>query len=160
MTGVALFALPFGPPTLKNLGFFPDQANAVWRYEQRGESDVNIEVHHPEWGEKDYDFRFFTPLSDEYRIVITYHSAERKFVVGADDNTQGGANFEYFIDTQETIDGWCSNKAWTVEEYFINAYNDPEIEDIYTHSVGLVIQYIRDRFDMTLQELLALPTGE
>lgn len=129
-------------------------------YEWRGGKDVNIEVHRPEWGEKDYDVLFFTPLSNEYRIVVTYHLNEKKFVVGADDNDQGGADFEYFIETHEHIDGWCSNKDMTVEEYFIKAYNDPEIEDIYRHSVELMIQYIEDTFDMTVEELYALPTGE
>lgn len=160
MTPEKLFALPFAPPTLTNLGFFPDEANAVWRYEQRDGNDVNLEIHRPEWGELDYDFLFFTELSADYRIVITYHSAERSFVVGADDNDQGGADFEFFFDTQEHIDGWCSNADLTVEDYFINAFNDPAIEDIYAHSIDLVMQYIADRFGMTFEELLALPAGE
>jgi len=160
MTADALYALPFEPPTLKSLGFFPDEVNAVWRYEQREGRDVNIEIHRPEWGEKDYDFLFFTPLSDEYRIVVTYHDDEKKFVVGADDNDLGGADFEYSIETHEHVDGWCSNKDMTVEEYFVNAFNDPEIEDIYLHSVELMMQYIRDTFGMTIEELCTLPTGE
>jgi len=160
MTADALYAMPFEPPSLKSFGFFADEANAVYLYEYRGEKDVNIEVHRPEWGEKEYDVRFFTPLSDEYRIVVTYTVADRKFVVGADDNDQGGAAFDYFIDTNEHVDIWCSNKDMTVEEYFINAYNDPEIEDIYFHSVELMQQYFSDTFGMTIEELFALPTGE
>lgn len=160
MNADALYALPLAPPTLKSLGFFPDEANAVWLYEQRGERDVNIEIHHTEWGEKDYDFRFFTPLSDECRIVVTYHIDERKFEVGADDNDGGGAKFDFFVDTQEHVDDWCSNPDMTVEEYFINAYNDPGITDVYLHTVELVNQSIRDSFGMTLEELFALPTGE
>ena len=160
MTADALYALPFEPPTLKSLGFFPDEANAVWRYEQREGRDVNIEIHRPAWGEKDYDFLFFTPLSDEYRIVVTYHGDEKKFVVGADDNDLGGADFEFFIETHAHVDGWCSNKSITVEEYFANAFNDPAIADIYLHSVELVTQYIRDTFGMTFEELYTLPTGE
>ncbi len=160
MSADALYALPLAPPSLKNLGFFPDEANAVWLYEQRGERDVNIEIHHPEWGEKDFDLRFFTPLSDAYRIVVTYHINERKFVVKADDNDQGGASFEFFTDTQEHVNDWCSNPDMTAEEYFIKAYNDPGIDDIYLHSVELVVHYVRDTFGMTLDELLALPAGE
>ncbi len=160
MTPEKLYALPYEPPTLKNLGFFADQANAVYLYEYRGEKDANMEVHRPEWGEKDFDVRFFTPLSDEYRIVITYHVAEKKFGVGADDNDQGGAKFEYFVDTGEFVDEWCSDHDKTVEEYFIKAYNDPAIEDVYQHSVDLMVQYIRDTFGMTIEELYALPTGE
>lgn len=155
-----LFALQYEPPTLRNLGFYADEPNAVYLYEYRGEKDVNMEVHRPEWGEKEFDVRFFTPISDEYRIVITWHAADRKFIASVDDNSQGGASFEYFIDTAEHIDEWCSDPDKTVEEYFIKAYNDPAIEDIYQHSVDLMVQYIRDTFGMTIEELYALPTGE
>jgi internalin A len=160
MSADRLYDLPFAPPTLSSLGFFPVEENAVWRYEQRDGNDVNIDIHRPEWGALDYDFQFFTELSEEYRIVMTYHSDERKFVVGADDNDLGGADFEYLIDTQEHIDGWCSNGDLTVEDYFLMAFNDPAIEDIYAHSIALVMDYITEQFGMTFEELLALPVGE
>ena len=163
MTAAKLYALPYAPPNLRSLGFYPDQANAVYLYEYRGESiidDVNMEVHRPEWGEKEFDVRFFTSLNDEYRIVITWHLAEKKFIVSADDNDQGGANFEYFIDTGEHQDIWCSYNDKTMEEYFINAYNDPAIEDIYQYSVDLMMQYVSDTFGMTIEELYSLPAGE
>ena len=121
---------------------------------------MNLEIHRPEWGEKDYEFLFFSELSDEYRIVITYYSDEKKFVVGADDNSLGGADFEFFLETQEHIDGYVSNKELTVEQYFLNAFGDPEIEDIYLYSIELVRQYIQDRFGMSFEELLALPVDE
>lgn len=160
MTADALYDLPLAPPGLRNLGFYPDEANAVWLYEQREGRVMNIAIHRPEWGEKDFDLRFFTPLSDEYRVVVSYHINERKFDAKADDNDQGGASFDFFIDTQEHVDTWCSNPDMTVEEYFINAYNDPGITDVYLQSVELVNQSIRDTFDMTLEELLALPAGD
>lgn len=160
MTADALYDLPLAPPGLRNLGFYPDEANAVWLYEQREGRVMNIAIHRPEWGEKDFDLRFFTPLSDEYRIVVSYHINERKFDAKADDNDQGGASFDFFIDTQEHIDTWCSNPDMTVEEYFINAYNDPAITDVYLHTVELVNQSVRDSFGMTLEELLALPVGD
>lgn len=160
MTPDALYALPFEPPTLTSLGFFPDKENAVWVYEQRGEKDVNIELNRPEWGENDFDIRFFTPLSDEYRIVVTYHLAEKKYGVGADDNSQGGAKFEYFVETGEHLDEWCSDNNLTVEEYFKKAFNDPGIKDVYKYSVTLVEDYFKNTFGMTIGELYALPTGE
>ena len=160
MTAAKLYALPYAPPSLKSFGFFADEPNAVYLYEYRGEKDVNMEVHRPEWGKKDFDVRFFTPISEEYRIVITWHAAEKKFIASVDDNSQGGGSFEYFIVTGEHLDIWCSYKDKTVEEYFIKAYNDPAIEDIYQHSVNLMVQYIRDTFGMTIEELYALPTGE
>jgi len=159
-TPAKLFALPYEPPTLKNLGFFADQANAVYMYQYRGERDVDMAVHHPEWGEQDFDVQFFIPISDEYRVFVNYQIAEKRFYVKADDNDQGGASFEYFIDTGEHIDEWCSDPDITVEEYFIKAYNDPTIEDIYLHSVNLIVQYVSDWFGMTIEELYSLPTGE
>ena len=160
MTADRLYALPYAPPTLMNLGFYADEPNAVYLYEYRGEKDVNMEVHRPEWGEKEFDVRFFTPISDEYRIVVTWHAVERKFIAGVDDNSQGGGSFEYYIDTGEHLDIWCSYNDKTVEEYFIKAYNDPAIEDVYQHSVDLMVQYVRDTFGMTIEELYSLPTGE
>ena len=160
MTADRLYGLPYAPPSLKNLGFHPDEPNAVYLYEYRGEKDVNMEVHRPEWGEKEFDVRFFTPISDEYRIVVTWHAAERKFVAGVDDNSQGGGSFEYFVDTGEHLDIWCSYNDKTVEEYFIEAYNDPAIEDVYQHSVDLMVQYVKDTFGMTIEELYSLPTGD
>lgn len=77
-----------------------------------------------------------------------------------DASNQGGADFEYFFETHEHIDGSCSIEDITVEEYFINAYNDPKIADIYLHSVELMEQYIRDIFGMTIEELYALPAGD
>ena len=155
-----LFSLPYEPPNLKNLGFHADEANAVYLYEYRGEKDVNMEVHRPEWGEKEFDVRFFTPISDEYRIVVTWHAAEKKFIASVDDNSQGGGSFEYFIDTGEHLDIWCSYKDKTVEEYFIKAYNNPAITDVYQHSIDLMVQYVSDTFGMTIEELYSLPTGE
>ena len=160
MTAAKLYALPYAPPSLKSFGFFADEPNAVYLYEYRGEKDVNMEVHRPEWGEKEFDVRFFTPISDEYRIVVTWHAAEKKFIASVDDNSQGGGSFEYFIDTGEHQDIWCSYPDKTVEEYFIKAYNDPAIVDVYQHSVDLMEQYVSDTFGMTIEELYALPTGE
>jgi hypothetical protein len=77
-----------------------------------------------------------------------------------DDNSQGGGSFEYFIDTGEHFDIWCSYPDKTVEEYFTKAYNDPAIMDVYQHSVDLMEQYVSDTFGMTIEELYTLPTGE
>ncbi len=160
MTAAALYALPFEPPTLKSLGFFPDKPNAICLFEQHGERYYNLEIHRPEWGEKEYDVRFFTPLSDDYRIVITYNFAEKKFNVGGDDNFGGGASFEYYVDTNQFVDDWSSDNAITVQDYFLKAYNDPGISDVYTHSIELMEQYFVKQFGMTFKELYALPTCE
>ena len=162
MTADKLFALPFASPTLLNLGFTADQEDACYFYDQHDPSYYSIEVNNPEWGNWDEggDVRFFTPLSDEYRIVIYYYVDEKKFTVGVDDNDGGGASYEYFAETDEHTDVWCSNDEMTVEQYFENAINDPEIEDVYLYPVQLMQQYISDTFGMTIDELYALPVGE
>jgi len=86
--------------------------------------------------------------------------AERKYIVSVDDNDQGGASFEYFIDNGEHQDIWCSYKDKTVEEYFRIAFNDPKLQNVYWHSVQLMEQYVNNTFGMTVEELYALPTGE
>lgn len=160
LTPEKLFALPYEPPTLKNLGFVANQANADYIYEQRGDKIVNLEVHRPEWGERDFDVRFFTPISDEYRIVVKYDLAKKMFSVGIDDNDQGGASFYYYSETGKFVDDWCSNPDMSVEDYFIKAFNDPAITDVYQHSVDLMVRYVQDTFGLTLDELYALPVGE
>jgi hypothetical protein len=160
MTPEKLFALPYEPPSLKNLGFVLDEATGNFIYEQHEKLYTNILINRTEGIEKEFDIAFFQPISDEFRVNVTYHVANKKFYVKADDNYGGGASFEYFIDTAEHIDEWCSDPDKTVEEYFIKAYNDPAIEDIYQHSVYLMVQYVRDTFGMTIDELYSLPTGE
>ncbi len=160
MTPENLFAMPYEPLTLKSLGFIPDETAGIFMYEQHEGIYTNIRIDHTNNAEKEYDIVFFQPISDEYRVNMFYFVADKKLHVGADDNDGGSADFEYYIETHEHVDGWCSNEDMTVEEYFINAYNDPGIEDIYLHSVELMEQYIRDTFGMTIEDLYALPTGE
>jgi hypothetical protein len=160
MTPEKLFSLPYEPVTLKSLGFVPDETDGIFMYEQHEGIYTNIKIDHTDNAEKEYDVVFFQPISDEYRVNMFYFATENKLLVGADDNNQGGASFWVFLDTGEHTDEWCSDKDKTVEEYFINAYNDPAIEDVYQHSVDMMVQYIQDAFGMTINELYALPTGE
>ncbi len=147
--------------SLVALGFKPDKDNAGCLFEQHEPWYYNILINNPEWGNlKDGgDVRFFTPFSDEYRIVVTYYVDEKKFIAGADDNDGGGASFEYFVGTNEHIDVWCSEDGMTVEQYFENAIDDPAAEDIYLYSIQLMQQYISDTFGITVDELYGLPVG-
>jgi len=153
----ALYALPFEHPTLLNLKFSPDEKNAVCIFEQHEGRYTNIEVHYPEWGEKDYDLRFFTPVND-YGLVITYLKDKKCFYVAADKGDTY-AKFFYYVDSDKRVDdGATGNMA--VEQYFNNMYNDPSIDDIYSYSVSIAQQYIEDTFGMTIDELCDLPLGE
>ena len=153
----ALFALPFDHPTLINLTFAPDEKNAVCIYEEHEGRYVNIEVHYPEWGEKDYDLRFFTPVND-YGLVITYTKDDKCFYV-AGDKGDTYAKFFYYVDSDKRVDDGASG-GMTVEEYFNKMYNDPSIDDIYYYSVSIAQKYVEDTFRMTIDELCNLPLGE
>lgn len=148
--------------SLISLGFTPDKDSACCLFEQHEPLYYSIEVNNPKWGSWDEggDVRFFTPLSDQYRIVVTYFIDEKKYAVGADDNDGGGAKFEFFVETREHIDSWCSDDEITVEQYFKNAIDDPSVEDVYLYSVQLMQQYISDMFGITIDELYVLPVGE
>ena len=160
MTADALYAMPFEPPTLKSLGFVPNEANAVYLYEQHEGKFTSIEVHRPEWGEKEYDVRFFTLLNDYY-LIVTYDTDQQSFHVAAGKNEDGSsfACFDYDMRDNSRIDTEVS-EGITVEEYLKTMYNDPGIEDVYLYSVMLMQQYIADTFGMTIEALYALPTGE
>ncbi len=132
MTATELFELPFAPPSLANLGFTESEEVLGYLYIYQ-EADVyfDVSIHDPEqeaW-EGGGEVRFFAPLSEEYRIVVTYHIDKKLFTVGADDNDGGGAEYSFFLDTGEHIDGWCSDESLTVEQYFMRAINDPSITD-------------------------------
>lgn len=159
MTADALYALPFEPVTLRHLGFFPDEPNAVMLYEQREGREVNIEVHRPEWGEKEYDVRFYTPVNDYY-LIVTYDIDQQSFHVatGKTEDQSSYACFDFYRD-DSSIDTEVS-EGITVEEYLKTMYADPGIEDVRLYSIQLMRQYISDTFDMTIDELYALPVGE
>ena len=157
-----LYALPLEKttpenPTLLNLGFIPDKDNAVCVYEQNAEKYTRIEVHCPEWGEKEYDVNFFRPVN-EYGLMITYYKDEQRFYVAADKG-ETYAKFNFYVSDGTWIDENASGNM-TVEEYFKNMYNDPEIEEVHLYSVSIAQQYIADTFGMSIDELCALPLGE
>ena len=166
-TADMLYALPrekkvIDASSLMTLGFRASPENASYWYDQKEEPQFTVEVHNPEWGVWDEggDVRLFKALSDEYRIVIRYSIQERKFLVKTDDNSGGGASFEYFVDRKEFADGWHSDPNGTVEAYFKAAYNDPSIQDVYTYSIELMEQSIQSAFGLTIEELFALPTDD
>lgn len=167
VTADVLYSLPrevvvIDTASLATLGFVAKQENAAYLYEQHEPQYYSIEVRNPVWGvwEEGGEVRFFTPLSDECRVVITYYSSERKYMVKADDNDGGGAGFYFYVDTNTHEDIWCTDKSITVAEYFTAAYNNPEISDLYEYSVQLMQNYIKDTFGLTVDELYALPAGQ
>ncbi len=163
MTADALFALPFAPPTLLNLGFVANEANAVCLYEDHEGTYVSIEVNRPEWGDKEYDVRFFTPIKDYgdsvMGLIVMYDTELKRFHVVGCLNENSYAEFDFNAEDGSIVDGGVAG-ADTVKEYFEAMYEDPAITDVYTYSVQLVEGYIDDTFGMTIDALYALPVGE
>jgi internalin A len=150
------------PSSLHSLGFVANQEIASYLFEQQTPRYFDIEVHNPDWGNWDEggDVRYFTPLSDEYRVVVTYFVGERKFLVKADDNSGGGAGYYYYVDAKTHEDIWCSDSTKTVEAYFAAAYNNPEIKDVYLYGMQLFENDAKDSFGLTIDALFALPVGQ
>ena len=168
-TANALYLLPREAPTLDpssllGLGFLPRPDLGAYLYEVQEPSYWDVEVRNPEWGDDAWqeggDIRFFMPISDEYRIMITYFVDAKKYHVKADDNDMGGAEFFYYANSSNYEDGWCSREGVTVKEYFTAVFNNPEIADVYGYAISLMDDHIGDTFGMTLEELRAMPTGE
>ncbi len=162
-----LFLLPrekkvIDASSLAGLGFEAKQDISSYLYVQHDPQYFDISVHNPAWGdwEEGGDICYFTSLSDDCRIAITYFTVDKKFLVKADDNSGGGAGFYYYADSAKREDIWCSDNNRTVEQYFIDAYNNPDIKDIYTYSAQLMENGIKDTFGLTIDELYALPAGQ
>jgi hypothetical protein len=166
-TANVLFLLPreakvIDASSLTGLGFEAKQDISSYLYVQQDPQYFDISVHNSAWGdwEQGGDVCYFTPISDEYRVVITYYTGEKKFLVKADDNSGGGAGFYYYVDSAKSEDIWCSDKSRTVEQYFIDVYNNPDIKDIHAYSAQLMEDCIKNTFGLTIDELYALPAGQ
>ncbi len=144
--------------SLLGFGFVADKSQAVCIYEQHEGNYTSIEVHRPEWGDQEYSVHFFTSVNG-YGVMVRYYIDEQRYYIKADQKDGSSADFEFFWKTHAKNDG-MSPEGMTVEEYFKNVYDDPEIKDVYLYSVLMAQQYITDKFGMSIDELYALPSGE
>ena len=167
-TANILFLLPrevkvYDPSSLLGLGFEEKKDIASYYYETKDAHYFNVEVHNPAWGDWDEggDVRGFFPQgADTNGVLITYFTGEKKFLVKAHDKIGGGAGFYFYTDTKQFEDIWCSDKSRTVEQYFIDVYNNPDIKDIHAYSAQLMEDCIKNTFGLSIDELYALPAGQ
>jgi len=166
-TANVLFLLPrevkvYDPSSLLGLGFEERPEEASYYYEKKDADYFNVEVHNPAWGDWDEggDVFCFFPQGDTNGVLVTYFTGEKKFLVKAHDKIGGGAGFYYYPDTNQFEDIWCSDTSRTVEQYFIDVYNNPDIKDIHAYSAQLMEDCIKNTFGMTIDELYALPSGQ
>lgn len=129
--------------SLSGLGFTAHEENAGYLYAFQGEPYFDVLIRNHAWDDTANqwyvggDAVFFTPLSDEYRVVITYYAAEKRYYVKADDNSMGGASFYYDAQTGQHQDDWCSYDQMTVAEYFAKACGVPA-DEVYLHCIKLM----------------------
>ena len=89
-----------------------------------------------------------------------YYVDEQRFRVGADNQSNGAyAVFDYYQKDDTVIDNEVSQGV-TIEEFFTNVYRDPDVKDVYRHSVSLMERYIEDTFGLRVDELYSLPVGD
>lgn len=149
--------------SLSGLGFTAHEENAGYLYVFEGEPYFDVLIRNHAWEDTANqwyaggDAVFFTPLSDEYRVVITYYAAEKRYFVKADDNSMGGASFYYDAQADAYQDDWCSDKKLTVAEYFAKACSVPA-DEVYLHCIKLMEGSISEAFGgLFTADLCALP---
>ncbi len=84
-----LIELPFETLSLNSLGFVESEEVHGYLYAHNEQGDCfDVAIHDPKQEAWEFggDVSFFTPLSEEYRVVVFYHIDEKQFTVRLDDN--------------------------------------------------------------------------
>lgn len=159
MTADALYALPFEPPTLKNLGFVADEeGNAAHKYDEKEPHDMHISIYRPEWGASPdgRSIEFYDDAVNGYSLLILYFADEGKYSISLHKDGEA-CGFDNYPATGEK--GWESPDLDTVRRIF-NAAFDTQDDGFYDKPLTYLEQAVRERFGMSVDELLALPVGE
>jgi hypothetical protein len=155
MTADTLFAMPFEPPTLENLGFVPDGANAAYLYDEKEPHDMHISIYRPEWGKSPdgQDMDFYDDDVNGYHLLIQYFADAGKYHVAL---FKDGADcaFDYLSATKEY--GGEHPDPNTIKQMFNDAFGT-QGEDFRTKPLAHFEQLVQERFGMSVDELYALP---
>ncbi len=159
MTADALYALPYAPPTLNNLGFFLDEANAVCVYEQHEPHDMHISIHRPEWGESPdssnadgANIEFYDHDVNGYNLLILYFADPGRYHIALFKGEEQCA-----FDSSATGEyGWEYPSQDTVKRMFNGAFGT-QGEDFYEKPIAYFEQLLQERFGMSIAALYALP---
>lgn len=157
MTAEALYALPFEPPTLRNLGFefFTDEeGNASYSYQEHEPHDMHISIFKSPWGQSrdgrsiefyDDDINGFQLLVLYFADTQTYHMSLRKGdVAGNIDNYKAGE------------EGVITPDEETVRQVLSEAFG-MEGTALYDKPVEYFEQVIQERFNISVEALYDLP---
>jgi len=153
------YALPFEPPTLKNLGFVADEeGNAAYKYDEKEPHDMHISIYRPEWGvsSDNRSIEFYDDDVNGYNLLILYFAGEGKYSISVRKD-EAACGFDYYPATKEY--GVEFPDSDTAHQMF-NAAFGTQGEDFYDKPLEYFEQGVQKRFGMSIEELYALPVGE
>lgn len=153
------YALPFAPPSLRSLGFVPDEeGNAAYKYDEKEPHDMHISIYRPEWGvsSDNRSIEFYDDDVNGYSLLILYFADEGKYSISLHKNGEA-CGFDDYPATGEK--GWESPDLDTVHRMF-NAAFDTQDDGFYDKPLAYLEQAVWERFGMSIDELYALPGGE
>jgi hypothetical protein len=119
---------------------------------------MQVAIYKPEWGarpitDNNWDITYLQEVNG-YLVVVWYYANEQKYTIQADKGNLT-AKYDYYIETGEYGNEWTPDSD-TVKEHFSTVF-DTQDEDVFAKAVSMFEQTLKDRFDLSLQELFALP---
>jgi hypothetical protein len=160
MTADALFALPFEPTTLVNVGFIPDTSEAVYAYQEHEPHHMHITIYRPEWGNRPEksnpegcNIEFYDHDFNGFSLLILYFKDTGRYAISLyKDGTE--AAYEIYPATNEYGTEYPDSE--TVNQMFNDAFGTLDKGFIYK-PLEFFEQAIANRFHMSIDELYALP---
>lgn len=157
MTATALFALPFEPPSLKGFGFLLNEETAAYEYQEHEPHDMHISIYNPELnnGPGNCNVEFYDDDFNGFSLLIFYFKDTGRYAISLyKDGTE--AAYEIYPATNEYGTEYPDSE--TVNQMFNDAFETQDKEYIYK-PLDFFEQAIANRFNMSIDELYALPIG-
>ncbi len=158
-----LFEMPFEPPTLRNLGFFPDEANTAYKYDEHEPHDMHISIYRPEWGKRPENsnpegsnIEFYDHDVNGYSLLILYFADAGKYHISLFKDGMECA-LDIYPATGEHGEEYPDMD--TVQQMFSAAFKT-QGNELYDKPLAHFEQVVQARFGLTIAELYALPLGE
>lgn len=155
MTATELFELPFAPPSLEGLGFAFTEETGTYTYFERDPHDADISVYRPELGDAPdgQSVTFFDSDVGGYHLIVYYFADENRYQVSLHMNEKECA-YSIYPDRNEYSEEYPD--AETVRSMLSAAFGTQD-EDMYTEPLVHLKKFLITRFDMSIDELYALP---
>ena len=143
--------------SLSTLGFSYTEKDALCVFDDKEES-IMVAICKPEWGvrpttDNNWNVQYLHEING-YLLVVRYYADEQKYTVQADKGSLT-AKYDYSIKTGKYGNEWTPDSD-TVKEHFSTVF-DTKDDDVFAKAIALFNQTLKDRFEMSLEELYALP---